>query len=554
MGEYMGDEEMVSYQSYISNNDSSSLDCKLDNYIDGQFVPPSTGKYTEIRSPADGKSVAKLASSDSRDVDSAVLAAASAQAKYGLLSVFERRKLVKSLAKVLMQRADDFARAESLDMGKPLASSSGDDLKRQIRNLRYHAEAASHAPGQSSLYETDESFERRATEAPRKSYVNYTTRHPIGVVAIIAHWSRPLHQIIWRLAPALVAGNSVVIKPASCTPLTAYMLGTAVADAGFPPGVVNIVFGPGPIVGTALARHKKVAALAMVGGNKAAAAIASEAAASGSMKKLKFDLGNNHAMVVMPDADQEESLSVAVAACFLCDMGQRAHSVGRLILHKDIAQEFTDKFVAKANALLIGDPTDASAEVGPLVTQKQVKLMSQGVKELQAAGGSVLCGGDSKPPRPALADGFWFSPTVIGGFTFADAHKPAVTKEHQGPIVKIIVVESAAEAVAAANAGEFGLSASVWSSDNSQAHSIAHALDAGYVWVNNWLLRDLSMPFGGWKGSGNGQRSGGAFDVDFYSNTKTICMQIQSHKSMFPDKSLRESVNSDEPIAKRQKV
>merc|ERR1712199_132075 len=164
MGE---DEGMVGYQSYITNSDDSS---KLDNYIDGKFVPPSTGKYTEICSPADGKSVAKLASSDSRDVASAVAAAVSAQAQYGLLSVFERRKLVKCLAKVLMDRAEDFARAESLDMGKPLASSSGDDLKRQIRNLRYHAEAASHAPGQSSLYETDESFERRATEAPRKSY------------------------------------------------------------------------------------------------------------------------------------------------------------------------------------------------------------------------------------------------------------------------------------------------------------------------------------------------------------------------------------------------
>ena len=202
---------------------------------------------------------------------------------------------------------------------------------------------------------------------------------------------------------------------------------------------------------------------------------------------------------------------------------------------QDIAANFTAKFVAGAADVTIGEPLVTGVDMGPLVSSQQVDRMVSGVKDLLAAGGELLLGDGKKMAAPVagLEGGNWMAPTIIGGFTFADANKDAVLSEHQGPVVKIIVVEDLKEAVNAANAGPNGLSASLWSKDSDMAHSAAQAIDAGYVWVNNWLTRDLSMPFGGWKDSGNGQRSGGTWDVDFYSYTKTVCMEVAGrHKLM----------------------
>jgi len=239
--------------------------------------------------------------------------------------------------------------------------------------------------------------------------------------------------------------------------------------------------------------------------------------------------------IVNSDADLDKALDVALTAAFGCDAGQRAHSLGRLILHKDIATNFTAKFIAGASDVTIGEPLVTGVDMGPLVSAQQVDRMVSGVKDLLAAGGELLLGDGQKMAAPAagLEGGNWMAPTIIGGFTGADANKDAIISEHQGPVVKIIVVEDLKEAVNAANAGPNGLSASLWSKDSDMAHSAAQAIDAGYVWVNNWLTRDLSMPFGGWKDSGNGQRSGGTWDVDFYSYTKTVCMEVTGrHKLM----------------------
>ena len=504
----------------------------LSNFVNGAFAPPSTGEYTTNTNPTTGEEMCKVPKSGAQDVDDAVKAAVEASAEWGKRTVFERRKVVKKLAKVLIESAEVFSKAETADMGKVLASSNGDDLKRQVRNLRYHAEAASHSPGQSSVYETDDSFERRPGEAPSKTFVNYVSRHPIGVVAIVAHWSRPLHQAVWRMAPALVAGNAVVVKPPSFTPYTTYLLAKACNAAGIPPGVVNVVFGDGAVVGQALAAHPDVGALAMVGGPQAAAAIAATAAPT--MKKLKFDLANNHAMVVLDDADLDALLPVVLNAAFTCDAGQRAHSLGRLILHESVAETFTARFVEATKALSLGNPLDTTTQVGPLVHDRQVRLMEEAVASLVAAGGKVLAGSALRaaPPSGMKEGGNWFAPTIVGGFTAADASTDAILAEAQGPVVKVITVKSAAEAVQVANAGRLGLSASVWSKNLDAAHSVCLAINAGYVWCNNWLTRDLSMPFGGWKESGNGQRSGGAFDVDFYSYTKTTCVEITGGKAL----------------------
>lgn len=504
----------------------------VDNFIGGAYLPPRSGAYAEAVNPATGKVICKYAASGAADVDAAVDAAGVAQQAWGAKSVFERRVAVKALAKALVVNAEAFAAAETLDQGKVLASSAGDDMKRQVRNLRYHAEAASHAPGQSSVYETDESFERRPGEPAGKSFVNYVSRYPLGVVALITHWSRPLHQAVWRLAPALVAGNSAVIKPPSVTPLTSHLLAQACEAAGIPAGVVNVVYGRGDVVGAALASHRGVAAVAMVGGPEAAASI--QTAAAPTIKRTKFDLANNHAMVVMPDADLDALLPVCLSAAFTCDAGQRAHSLGRLVIHESIADEFVARLAKATSELKLGDPMDSSTAVGPLVSERQVELMEKSVASLLAAGGMLAAGSATRAPAPSvdLEGGFWYAPTLVTGFTAAHKDDPAVLTEAQGPVSKVITFATAEEAVAIANSGSMGLSASVWSRDVDAAHSIAHALEAGYVWVNNWLTRDLSMPFGGWKESGNGQRSGGSFDVDFYSRTKTTCVEVSGRHNI----------------------
>jgi len=527
----------------------------LNNFIAGEFVAPSKGAYVQTTSPSTGTVLARVADSTEEDVAAAITGAKRAQDVWGSYPVQRRAAVVKALAEKLAEKADRMAKAESMDMGKVLESSAGDDLKRQVRNLQYHAEIATHSPGQSSLMETDSTYEKRPGESSSKSFVNYVTKYPIGVVAVIGHWSRPLHQLVWRLAPALVAGNGVVLKPPSVTPVTAFLLAEALSELeDLPKGIVSIVYGNGTSVGKALSEHRAIGAIAMVGGTEAAAAIQTDAAQARSMKKLKFDLGNNHAMVVAPDADLDAFLPVAMTAAFGCDAGQRAHSLGRLIVHKDIAAEVTSRLVAAAQKVTIGNPLEGGVDMGPIVSKSQLKLLQRGVDELVAGGGELLLGSATGTAAPAgLEGGNWMAPVVVGNFTYERVHSfdncpkgcgledkgdydydqgGVWAKEHQGPVVKIIVVDSMEDLAHAANAGPFGLSASVWSSNIDTAHSLAHAIDAGYIWVNNWLARDLAMPFGGWKESGNGQRSGGLFDVDFFTYSKTTCIEISGRHAM----------------------
>lgn len=534
--------------------DDLGLPQQLENFIGGEFVAPVNGIYSNNFGPADGSLIGTVPASSAEDVHAAIKTAKKAQDIWGSRSVTQRAAVLKMIADKLEEKAEEFARAESLDMGKPLESSAGDDMKRQVRNLNYHAEAAVHYPGQSSVMETDPSFEKRPGESSSKSFLNYVTRYPIGVVGVIAHWSRPLHQTVWRLAPALMAGNAVVVKPPSATPITAYLLAKVLAEIPeLPKGIVSIVFGSGDSVGGELARHRAIGAIAMVGGVEAAASIQANAAATQSMKKLKFDLGNNHAMVVAPDADLDALLPVAMTAAWGCDAGQRAHSLGRLILHKDIAAKFTKMFVdATRLQVTLGSPVDSGASMGPLVSADQVRKLELGVSDLIEGGGELLLGSAETPaPSAELSGGYWMAPVIVGGFGYErkegtcemgcgkedggdyDYDQGGVwAKEHQGPVVKVIVVDSLEDAAHAANAGPDGLSASVWAGSVDTAHSLAHAIDAGYVWVNNWLARDLAMPFGGWKESGNGHRSGGQFDVDFYTYSKTTCVEISGRHKM----------------------
>merc|ERR1740127_442505 len=403
---------------------------KLNNFIGGEFVAPADGTYMNVVSPATGEVIAECASSTAEDVDAAIAAAKKAQDVWGSYPVQRRAAVVKALADKLADKAERMATAESIDMGKVLESSAGDDLKRQIRNLNYHAEMATHAPGMSSVMETDETYEKRPGESSSKSYVNYVTKYPIGVVAVIGHWSRPLHQLVWRLAPALVAGNGVVLKPPSVTPVTAYLLAEALAELDdLPKGIVSIVHGSGDAVGSALAEHRAIGAIAMVGGTEAAASIQSTAAEARSMKKLKFDLGNNHAMVVAPDADLDAFLPVAMNAAFGCDDGQRAHSLGRLIVHKDIAEEVTTRLIKAASEVKLGHSLDPAVDMGPLVSKSQLDLLQRGVAELVAGGGEILLGSAERTPAPeGLEGGNWMAPVIVGNFTY----KREVGKCEQG--------------------------------------------------------------------------------------------------------------------------
>ena len=551
---------LVPAVSAVVTHESLGLPELVENYIGGEFVG-SSGVRDNLN-PATGGKIGRVVTSTEADVERAIAVAKKAQDVWGSYPVQVRARALERMAFEIEAAAETLARAESLDMGKVLASSAGDDVKRQARNLRYHAANAEMHRETSSLIETDNSFEERPgdDEQVSRTFLNYVTRYPVGVVGVIAHWSRTLHQAVWRIAPALACGNAVIVKAPSETPLSTFALAKLVVqkleqDKVLPVGLVNFVFGEGKVVGSALARHRAIGAIAFVGGPEAAASVQKVAAEAVSMKKLKFDVGNNHALVVAPDADLDLLLPVAITAAFKCDAGQRAHSLGRLVIHKDVADTFLPRFIEAARALTIGDPLNVLVDVGPLVSKDQVLLMSQALLDLTKTGAKLLLGGldnATLPPQndPLLAKGNWFRPTIVGPFSYErsydgkcprgcgandngdydyDQGKPW-SDEHQGPIVKVVVVDSLEDLVHAANAGPFGLSASVWSSNLDTAHTLAHSLDVGYVWVNSWLPRDLAMPFGGWKESGNGQRSGGHWDLDFFSYTKTTNVELHANR------------------------
>ena len=472
---------------------------RIPHWIDGKPVPPASAEWLDVFDPATRKVASQVADGDAGDVDAAVRAAQAAFPAWSGLPNSERARFLELLGDGIQMFADKFARMEASDAGKPLALARDIEIPRAVSNLRFFAHAA-----------TQFSSESHHGEAG----LNYTLRLPLGVVGCISPWNLPLYLFTWKIAPALAAGNTVVAKPSEVTPRTATMLAALAAEIGFPAGVLNVVNGSGPVVGEAIVRHPGTRAISFTGSSAVGRHIAG---ITGPMlKKTSLELGGKNATLVFADSDWRKHLDTLVRSSFQ-NSGQICLCGSRLLVERSIHEEFRDAFVERAQALRIGDPLETGTQLGPLVSQAQFDKVLACIQSAREEGGRVLCGGETID-RP----GWFIAPTVIGGLGPESATN---REEIFGPVVTLQAFDSDDEAVALANASDYGLSASLFTKDISRAHRLAAGLHVGMVWINTWLMRDLRTPFGGSGASGLG-REGGLEAMRFFTEAKNVGLNI----------------------------
>ncbi len=480
----------------------------LDHWIAGAATPPLSGGRVDDVDPATGEVLARIARGDADDVERAVVAARAALAgPWGRATVEERARVLEAAAAGLEARADALARLESEDTGKPIALARAMDVPRAVANLRFFAGAIRH--DETPCHRTD----GRA--------LNYTLRRPLGVVGLVTPWNLPLYLLTWKVGPALALGNAVVAKPSELTPRTAGVLAEVLAEAGLPPGALNVVHGLGPEAGQALVEHPDVKALSFTGGTATGARVAATAAPR--FKKLSLELGGKNPTLVFADADLEAALDGTVRAGFT-NQGQVCLCGSRVLVERAVYADFVDALVARVRALRVGDPRDPEVQLGALVSAGHRDKVEGYLRLAREEGGRVLCGGERPTDLSArVARGAFLTPAVVADLGPACR---TVQEEIFGPVVTVHPFEGEAEALALANGVRYGLSASLWTRDLARAHRVAAALEAGMVWVNTWLLRDLRTPFGGLKDSGVG-REGGRWSLDFFSDAQNVCVALE---------------------------
>jgi aminomuconate-semialdehyde/2-hydroxymuconate-6-semialdehyde dehydrogenase len=478
----------------------------LAHWISGQEMPAASGKTLEVFEPATGEAYATIPDGDAADVERAVAAARAVFPAWSTTPAAERARLLEAMATRIEARLDQFAAVESRDQGKTVTLARSLEIPRAATNLRFFAGAVQHT--RSEAYRTDE----RA--------ISYVLRQPRGVAGCISPWNLPLYLFTWKIAPALATGNTVVAKPSELTPYTAWMLGGVAREVGLPPGVLNIVQGLGSKVGAAIVGHAAVPAISFTGGTATGAAIATQAAPM--FKRLSLELGGKNATIVCEDAEIDRIMPEVVRSAFQ-NQGEICLCGSRILVHRAILKEFSERFIEGARNLRVGDPRDADTDLGALVSRQHLEKVESYVALAKIEGGKIACGGGRPRRLPERCRNGWFhEPTVVIGLS---PHCRTATEEIFGPLVSIHGVDSHGEAVALANGTRYGLAATIWTKDVSRAHRMAAALDAGVVWINTWMLRDLRTPFGGMKDSGIG-REGGEEALRFFTEAKTVCVGV----------------------------
>lgn len=396
------------------------------------------------------------------------------------------------------------AEAEAIDNGKPITLAKNVDIYRASANIRFFAQAI-----------TQFSSESHAMEDVA---INYTLRDPIGVVGCISPWNLPLYLFTWKIAPALASGNAVIAKPSEITPMTAFLFSKLCIEAGLPDGVLNILHGTGPSIGGPLTTHPKIKALSFTGGTATGAQITKVTA--GMFKKLSLELGGKNPTLVFADCDFEDTVNNVVRAAF-SNQGQICLCGSRIYIERPIYEKFKLAFVEKVQQIKIGDPLQTDTQHGALVSKAHMEKVLSYIELAQEEGGTILTGGNQVTLEGRCENGFFVEPTVIEGLT---NHCRTNQEEIFGPVCTIMPFDTDDEAIILANGTEYGLASSVWTNDLKRAHRVAKEIEAGIVWINCWLLRDLRTPFGGVKSSGVG-REGGLEALRFFTEAKNVCVK-----------------------------
>ena len=482
-----------------------TIPSKLENYIGGKLIAPLSDQYLECINPATAEVFTQIPDSSGHDVELAVDAAKEAFSSWSVTPVEERFKIMNRIAEMIDENLDGLAFAETTDNGKPLWLSKKVDISRASANFRFFATAIMHFASESH------SMEDKA--------INYTLRKPIGIVGCISPWNLPLYLFTWKIAPALAAGNCVVAKPSEVTPVTAYLLSKICIEAGLPDGVLNIVHGTGPGCGEAIVQHKSIKAISFTGSTRAGERIATLAAPK--FKKLSLELGGKNPNIIFADCDWDKMIRTTVQSSF-SNQGQICLCGSRILVEESIYEQFKTEFIAKVKALKVGDPMDESNKQGAVVSKVHFDKVMSCIETAKQEGGIILCGGNSVKLEGRCSDGYFIAPTIIEGL---GPDCKTNMEEIFGPVVTLQSFKTEAEALQLANACDYGLAATIWTQDISKANRVAAKVEAGIVWINCWLLRDLRTPFGGVKNSGIG-REGGWDALRFFTEAKNVCIEI----------------------------
>jgi len=473
-------------------------------FINGEWRDSAGGRTIDVINPATEDVIAEVASAEQADVDAAVAAARAAlDGPWATVSARDRGRLLWKIGEKLLERADEIARLETLHNGKPIFESRQIEIPASAECFQYYAGWADKIHGE--------------TIPVKGNYLTYTLREPVGVVAAIVPWNFPLLLTSWKVAPALAAGNTVIIKPASQTPLTALALADIALELGVPPGVLNVVTGPGSTVGGMMVEHPGIDKVAFTGDTSTGRAIMRGSAES--LKRITLELGGKSPNIVFPDADLEAALRGATTGIFY-GKGEVCAAGSRLLVDKSIKSEFVDKLAARAKKMTPGDPMDPKTRLGAIASKKQLENDLRYIETAKREGAQLVAGGGRADI--GTGKGYFLQPTVFDGVT------PQMTiarEEIFGPVLAAIDFADVDEAIARANDSSYGLAAAVWTRDIRKAHYVARRLQAGTVWINTYNVYDTAAPFGGYKQSGFG-REMGMHALESYTQVKSVWVDL----------------------------
>ncbi|MDZ7747901.1 MAG: betaine-aldehyde dehydrogenase [Halofilum sp. (in: g-proteobacteria)] len=478
-------------------------------FIDGDFRDAASGETFADVNPADGRTLCHVALAGSEDVDRAVAAAARAQREWARTPAADRGRILRRAAELLRANVDEIARLESLDTGRPIQETPEADVESGAACLEFFGGIAAGINGE-------------YTDLAR-AFV-YTRREPLGVCGGIGAWNYPLQIACWKSAPALATGNAMVFKPAELTPLTALKLAGIYREAGLPAGLFNVVQGFAD-TGKALTDHPGIAKISLTG--EAGTGRKVMAAAAGTLKQVTMELGGKSPLVIFADADLDEAVSAAMMANFY-SQGEICTNGTRVFVESSIEAAFLERLKTRTERLRLGDPLDPATQVGPLISTDHMEGVLGYIEAGKSSDARLVCGG-ARATEGALGDGAYVHPTVFAG---CSDDQRIVREEIFGPVMSVLTFDDEDEVVRRANDTEYGLAAGVFTSDLTRAHRVAAELQAGVVWVNNYNVTPIEMPFGGVKASGLGRENGWAA-IEFYTQRKSVYVELQGVDSAY---------------------